>query len=137
MSLVLDASMAIAWIFDDESTETVRRIMTRVTDGGAVVPSLWRLEVANVLRIAVRRKRCNEEFASTSLGNLALLPITIDSETALHGWGATLQLARECALTLYDAAYLELALRMSVPLASCDAALLRAATRKGAAVFAG
>ncbi len=60
MSVVLDASMAIAWLFDDERTAAAYAVMRRVVAEGAVVPTLWRLEVANVLRNAVRRGRCDE-----------------------------------------------------------------------------
>ncbi len=63
MTLVLDASMTIAWLFEDEHTEAAHAVMQRVAAEGALVPTLWRLEVANVLRNAVRRKRCDEAYA--------------------------------------------------------------------------
>lgn len=130
MSLVLDASMTIAWLFDDEQTQTAHAVMRRVVAEGAIVPSLWRLEVANVLRNAVRRGRCDEAYAYRSLTRLGRLAIKSDEETDSHAWGATRTLSREENLTLYDAAYLELAVRKSAPLASCDAALLAAAARR-------
>jgi len=137
VSLVLDASITIASLFDDERTEAVDRIMERVSQSGGLTPSLWRLEVANVLNVAMRRGRCTQTFVDLSLGSLARLPIGIDTQTDLHAWGATLQLARECTLTPYDAAYLELALRARKPLASCDDELIAAATRKGVEVLSG
>ena len=130
MSVVLDASMTIAWLFDDERTAAAHAIMRRVVAQGALVPSLWRLEVANVLRNAARRGRCDEAYVDLSLERLGRLAIHSDEDTDRHAWGATLTLSREENLTLYDAAYLELAIRKAVPLASCDEALLAAASRR-------
>ncbi len=130
MSLVLDASMTVAWLFEDERTPAAHAVMRRVVREGALVPSLWRLEVANVLRNAVRRGRCDEAYADRSLSRLARLAIRSDEETDNHAWGATRTLSREENLTLYDAAYLELAVRKGAALASCDAALLAAAARR-------
>lgn len=130
MSVVLDASMAIAWLFTDEHTPAAHAVMQRVASEGALVPSLWRLEVANVLRNAVRRKRCDEPYVERSLARLGRLAIRCDDETDVHAWGVTRQLANEENLTLYDAAYLELAIRSGRPLATCDAALASAARRR-------
>ena len=130
MTLVLDASMTIAWLFEDEHTEAAHAVMRRVAVEGALVPTLWRLEVANVLRNAVRRKRCDEAYADRSIARLARLIIQSDGETDDHAWSATRILAREEDLTLYDAAYLELAIRKRAILASCDTALLNAAARR-------
>ena len=135
MSLVLDASMAIAWLFEDERTETAHAVLARVLAEGAVVPSLWRLEVANVLRNAERRGRCDTAYVDRSFSRLGRLPITVDGETDDHAWGLSMALAREHSLTLYDAAYLELALRLGRPLASSDAALAAAALRSGVTVL--
>ena len=108
MSLVLDASMTIAWLFKTERSEVPRAALRRVAREGAVVPSLWRLEVANVLRNSVRRGRCREDYATRSLGRLERLPVSVDHETDSHAWGETRRLALAHDLTLYDAAYLEL-----------------------------
>jgi predicted nucleic acid-binding protein len=131
MSVVIDASMAIAWLFDDERTAAAHAIMRRVVAQGALVPILWRLEVANVLRNAVRRGRCDEAYVDISLARLGRLAIRSDEDTDRHAWNATLTLSREEGLTLYDAAYLELAIRKNVPLASCDQPLLAASGRRG------
>jgi predicted nucleic acid-binding protein len=136
MTLVLDASMTIAWLFDDERTEAAHTVLRRVVAEGAIVPSLWRLEVANVMRNAVRRGRCNEVYVDRSLARLARLAIKRDEETDDHAWGSTRTLARNEELSLYDAAYLELAIRRRMPLASCDRALLAAAVRRKVEVFA-
>ena len=100
MSIVLDTSMTIAWLFEGERTEGALSALRRIAAQGGLVPSLWRLEVANVLRNAVRRGRCDEAFVSRALDRLARLPITIDSETDHHAWAATRDLAREEDLTL-------------------------------------
>ena len=135
MSVVVDASMAVAWLFDDERTDAAHDVMRRVAAAGAVVPSLWRLEVANMLRNAVRRGRCDEDYVDRSLERLGRLAIVTDDETDSQAWGATRALARELGLTLYDAAYLELAIRKGGVLASGDADLLAAAERRGVDVL--
>ncbi|GAC1336050.1 MAG: type II toxin-antitoxin system VapC family toxin [Beijerinckiaceae bacterium] len=135
MTLVLDASMAIAWLFEEEQTKAADDVMRRVVEKSATVPALWPLEVANALHSAMRRRRCDEAYVNRSLNRLTRLPIDIDSETNLHAWGSTMTLARERYLTIYDASYLELALRLQRPLASCDAALLRAAKACGLEVL--
>ena len=135
MTVVLDASMTIAWLFDDERTAAAHEIMMRVVAEGALVPSLWRLEVANMLRNAVRRGRCDEDFASASLSHLNRFKIRIDDESDQHAWGTTHTLSRDEGLTTYDAAYLELALRSGLPLASCDGDLISAAERRAVEVL--
>jgi predicted nucleic acid-binding protein len=130
LNLVLDASMTVAWLFENERTPAAHDVMRRVVREGALVPSLWRLEVANVLRNAVRRGRCDEAYADRSLARLGRLAIKRDEETEDRAWVETRALSREENLTLYDAAYLELAIRKSACLASCDAALLAAAGQR-------
>lgn len=127
MSLVLDASLALAWLFDDECTPAVDAVLVNVVAHGARVPELWRLEVANALQMAVRRKRIDTTFRDQALQRLAALPIAIDPDTNHHAWASTLRLADSFDLTLYDAAYLELAQRYSLPLASLDRELRAAA----------
>jgi predicted nucleic acid-binding protein len=127
VSLILDCSATLAWLYPDETTEPVRRIFDLIEDQGCSVPVLWQLEVANGLTVAVRRRRITAAFRADALNALALLPILIDSETGNYAWNATLQLADRFALTVYDAAYLELAVRRSLPLASLDTELRRAA----------
>jgi predicted nucleic acid-binding protein len=128
VSLVLDSSAALAWIYAEETTDAVRRVFEIVAEDGAVVPALWRLEVANGLTVAVRRGRINVEFRNAALADLDLLDIATDPRTDDDGWTTTLQLADRFRLTLYDAAYLELAHRRSLPLATLDEEL-RAAGR--------
>jgi predicted nucleic acid-binding protein len=126
--LVLDASVSLAWMLPGEvGVEPAKQLIDLVSDQGAIVPSHWRLEVANALLMAERRGRVTSEQVAALLNQLAALPISIDPETAARAWDASPALARRHRLSLYDAAYLELALRKDLPLASFDGALLRAA----------
>jgi predicted nucleic acid-binding protein len=131
MSLVIDASMTVAWLFSDERSAAPQAVLRRVAAEGALVPSLWRLEIANVLRNAVRRKRCDTGYATRCLQRLGRLQIIIDPETDAQAWGRTRQLSIEHDLTVYDAAYLELAVRRRRALASRDAALIKAGRKAG------
>ena len=81
MSLVLDASLTLTWYFDDETTPATEAVLDQVADKGAVVPALWRLEVANAFQSALRRRRITTLYRDESLSELALLPITIDGHT--------------------------------------------------------
>lgn len=127
MSLVLDSSVTLAWLFTEELTDPVRRVFERVTASRAWVPSLWRLEVANSLHMAARRHRISAAFRDDSLSDLALLNIGTDPDTDAFAWSDTLQLADAHGLTLYDASYLELAQRLVLPLATLDEDLRKAA----------
>lgn len=127
MSLVLDSSVTLAWLYAAESTEEIASVFERVVESGAWVPALWRLEVANVLEMGVRKGRSDTAFRDTSLADLSLLPISVDPETDRQAWGATAKLAARHRLTLYDAAYLELARRLCLPLATLDGDLRTAA----------
>src|SRR5438552_4154131 len=111
MSLVLDSSVTLAWVYSDETTASVSQVFELLSQSGAWVPQVWRLEVANVLEMGVRRKRHDGDFRDATLADLAQLPVQVDGETDNQAWGATLRLAERHQLTLYDAAYLELALR--------------------------
>lgn len=135
MSLVLDSSATLAWIFDDEQGDFSRRIFDQVAAVGAWVPSLWRLEVANGLRMGLRRGRIDIADRDAALADLAILRITIDAETDHRAWTTILQLADRFDLTAYDAAYLELAQRRALPLGSLDAALCDAARASGVPVI--
>ncbi len=131
MSLVLDCSATLAFILPDETTPEAEQILEIIVTDGAWVPSLWRLEVANSLSAAVRRKRITQAFRDQALADLALLNIRTDLETDPMAWTAMLGLADRFGLTLYDAAYLELSLRRNLRLATYDAALVEAASAMG------
>jgi predicted nucleic acid-binding protein len=127
VSLVLDASVTLAWCFDDEMTTATEAVLDHVSEAGAVAPGLWRLEVANALQAALRRKRISADFRDGSLATLARLPIAIDADADTYAWTTTLRLADRFGLTVYDATYLELAQRRSLPLATLDKPLREAA----------
>ncbi|MEW6598120.1 MAG: type II toxin-antitoxin system VapC family toxin [Pseudomonadota bacterium] len=131
MSLVLDASVALAWCFQDETSALAERALDELVVSGGVVPGLWRLEVANALKMAVRRGRMTLAQRDQALADLADLAVAVDVETDTQAWTATLTLADRFNLTLYDAAYLELAQRRNLPLASLDTALCNASQTLG------
>lgn len=135
MSLVLDSSIALAWLYSDEASAATQEVFDTVLAEQAWVPSLWRLEVANSLQVGIRRGRISREFRDASLADLALLPIAVDPETDTFAWSATLRLAERYQLTLYDAAYLELAQRLNLPLATLDQQLRAAGGILGLALL--
>ena len=131
MSLVIDSSITLAWFFEDERSAAADAVLHQVTESGAVAPSLWKLEVANGLQVAVRRKRIDATFRDASIADLRALVVTIDVQTDRQAWTTTLQLAERWRLTLYDAAYLELAQRLGMPLATLDKELRAAGSALG------
>jgi predicted nucleic acid-binding protein len=135
VSLVLDSSVALAWVYREERNDAIAAVFEQVTEAGAWVPSLWRLEVANVLEMGVRRGRIDATFRDATLADFELLPIQSDSETERHAWRSTLRLAERHRLTVYDATYLELALRRGLPLASLDRELRAAAEAENVALM--
>ena len=131
MSLVLDASLTLSWYFEDERTPAIDAVLDQVVASGAVVPSLWRMEVANGFQMAIRRNRIDRDFCDRAIRHLGLLPIVVDPETDTYVWTATLRLADRFGLTVYDAVYLELAQRRGLPLASLDKELSAAGQALG------
>ncbi len=127
MSLVLDSSATLAWIYDDEITRAIKQVFDMVTTDSAWVPIIWPLEVGNSLQTAVRKGHIKASFRDATLADLASINIKIDDETNNHAWSKTSQLAQKYNLTLYDAAYIELAQRKALPLASLDRDLRAAA----------
>jgi len=134
MMLVVDASATLAWVLDDERTTTIETVFHAVARHGALVPMHWHLEVGNATILAVRRGRLALTARSTALAGLAALGIETDQQTSAHAWSATLALADLYGLTLYDAAYLELAQRRRLPLVTLDGALAQAAEKAGVEV---
>jgi predicted nucleic acid-binding protein len=135
-AFVLDASLALAWCFSDEADPYADAIAKKFPDIEALVPTLWHLEIANVLLVGERKDRCDQADTATWTTFLATLPITVDEQTSTRAFGDILTLARTHNLSVYDAAYLELALRRRLPLASLDAPLQAAATAAGVALYA-
>jgi predicted nucleic acid-binding protein len=135
VSFVLDNSVALAWCFEDEQTPTVMDLLDRVTETGASAPLLWPLEAINGLLVAERRRRVDAAKRARLAGFLRELPIALDPDTADRVWDATARLAERFKLSAYDAAYLELAQRRRLPLASLDGNLRDAATATGLEVL--
>lgn len=133
--LVIDSSISIAWCFPDEQDDYSQTVLDALASEQAFVPALWHLEIANTLLVGERRKRSTQANTVTWLGFLASLPITVDEETRLHAFGNTISLAREHNLSAYDAAYLELAMRRGVPLATLDDKLKAAALAVGVLLY--
>ena len=139
MSVVIDASMALAWLFEREKTEEIlwangclQYLATANAD--AVVPSLWYTEVANGMLVGERRKLVTPAKASLFRANLANLPIRCDDSDVALRVDSALGLARAHQLSVYDATYLELAMRLGATLASFDIALIVAAKSVGVSV---
>ena len=126
---VLDCSITVAWLFEDESTPQTDELLDRLKDSGALVPALWRLELGNVLARAERIKRITAAQIADYLDLLDRSPIVTDTETESRAFREILTLARSEGLTTYDAAYLELAVRRRLSLATLDKELIRAAHR--------
>ena len=131
MAFVLDCSVAMAWVFADEATEATARLLDSLVGDRAYVPSLWPVEVASVLLAATRRGRIGSEEWPAICANLEALPIEIDPVSPSRAWGAALDLARRHELSAYDAMYLELAVRLQIPLATLDRKLRTAGQAAG------
>lgn len=132
---VVDASVALAWCFPDEKALYPQAVLDSLAGDRALVPSHWPLEVANSLLVGERRKRSTQADTVHWLGFLTTLPITLDDETPARAWSDILDLARRHDLSEYDAAYLELAIRRGLPLATLDRPLRAAARAVGVAAY--
>lgn len=131
MNLVLDSSITLARIFPDEWTPEVHRVFDEEVLLGAFVPDLWKIELANVLSLSVRKGRMTQVRRDDAFTDLNFLPIVVDPDTGRYTWTDTLELADRHKLTVYDATYLELALRRKLPLATLDKELRVAAQNEG------
>ena len=131
-AFVVDASMACAWVLPNQASSATEESLKRVEDGDeVVVPPLWFLEVANGLLVAQRRKTITAPERKLALERLSALAPTIDEDNPRDAFGRTSALAEQYGLSVYDAAYLELALRRNLPLGTRDRALHSAAERSG------
>lgn len=134
-AFVLDNSIVMAWSFADETSAYADAVLDSLAASRTIVPVLWPLEVANALLMGERRKRSTEAETIRWVGILKRLPIVIDDETNTRAWSDTIALARGHKLSAYDAAYLELAIRRRLPLATLDALLKAAATAIGVSLY--
>ena len=131
---VLDNSVVMAWSFEDETSPYADAVLDCLNAARAFVPALWPLEVANALLMGERRNRSTEAETLRWIGILNRLPIVIDDETNSRAWSDTVALARNHTLSAYDAAYLELAMRRGLPLATLDERLKTAGRAVGVAL---
>ena len=131
MAFVIDASIALSWCFEDEADPMADGVLSRLEDEEVVAPSIWPLEIANGLRSAERRGRIDEREVPGVVRLLTTLPIEVVPTTLDQALGDVLSMARAAGLSSYDAAYLDLALRRGLPLATGDEYLARAAEASG------
>ena len=129
MPFVIDNSVVCGWFIENQASPYSEVIAQRLQDDRAHAPGVWELELANVLRTACLKRRMNAEQAQSVLAQIATLPIDVDRQGATPA--ALLALALRFGLSSYDAAYLELALRLQLPMATTDAALREAALTSG------
>jgi predicted nucleic acid-binding protein len=135
MPMVVDASVALAWCFEDETNAQADKVLVLLREDEAVVPSIWPLEIANALRSAERRGRIDEGEMPSITRLLIALPIRVESLSLERTLSDVLPLARAAELSAYDAAYVDLALRTGYALATADDYLAQAAVAAGAALL--
>jgi predicted nucleic acid-binding protein len=134
-AFVLDCSIAMAWLFHDEATPKTEALLNRLATDTALVPAWWFIEVTNVLALAERKGRITPVQSDAFTADLSKLTIERDNEAPDRAFAHLLGLCRTHRLTSYDAIYLDLALRRSLPLATLDNDLRRTARKLGIAVL--
>lgn len=134
-SFVLDASITLAWCFKDEQTSFTQSLMKKIDEFTIFVPSIWSLEISNVLIMAERQNRIKLVDVTNFIANLECLNIKVDDTTSMRSFHDILNLAYSKKMTTYDAAYLELALRTGFPLASKDKHLCKVAKSFGVQIL--
>jgi len=132
---VLDTSVAMAWCFEDETNPYADAVLDSLIDNAALAPSIWPLEVGNVLLVAERRNRISQPDSMRFLELLSSLPIKIESFSEQRMFEAILNLARKQKISSYNASYLDLAIQTGLKLATLDQSLCKAAGRCGVALF--
>jgi predicted nucleic acid-binding protein len=133
--LAVDAAVAMSWCFPEEADGYAYAVLDALPDSTAMAPSLWPVELANALAMGERRKRITRSGVTRFLALIAALPIEIDSETSARALDYALPLARAFSLTVYDATYLDLAMREGLTLATLDVELRKAARKAGVRIF--
>lgn len=119
----------MAWCFEDEGNELADAILEKLQSSTAIVPTIWPLEVANVLLLAGKKKRITEVQSASFIDAISALPIVVDPSTSTRAMHSIFALAAQSGLTIYDAAYLELAIREKIPLITLDEGLIKAAKK--------
>jgi predicted nucleic acid-binding protein len=123
MAFILDSSVALAWLLPDETNADTDSLADRLDQATARVPQIWPLEVGNALIMARRRGRITDAELDQCIAALSALPIEVDHPAGAERLAAVLKIARRHGLTSYDAAYVELAQRCGLPLATLDSRL--------------
>jgi|SRR5215469_5591293 len=134
-AFVVDCSIAMAWLFQDESTPKTTALLNRLATETAVVPAWWSIEITNVLAMAERKGRITPSQSDAFISDLGKLGIERDNEATDRAFSHLLTLCRTHQLTSYDAIYLDLAIRRSLPLATLDNDLRRAARKLGVSLL--
>ena len=133
---VLDCSLTMSWFFPDEITEYSESIMDALLNGEAVVPHIWFYEVTNTLQVGERKKRLQRSESIGILERLQQLSIILDNTKTNTIMPELLSLAGKYKLSAYDAAYIELSLRLGLPLATCDKQMAESAIAEGIKLMA-
>jgi predicted nucleic acid-binding protein len=133
--IVIDASVALAWCFPDEASDYADSVLVGVEDQSVIVPAIWALEVANALLVGERRKRIRQPEIRRFVELVNGLSVVEDRQLFSNTVGNVLPLAREYGLSAYDAAYLDVAARRDIPLATLDSALQKACLAAGIDIF--
>jgi predicted nucleic acid-binding protein len=132
---VVDTSIVMSWCFEDEENSYAEAVLESLESAQAFVPAIWPLEVGNVLLVAERKKRLSQTAVVRFLSLLDGLPITVEQETRDRMLKEIVSLAREHGLSTYDASYLDLAMRLDLPLATQDTFLAKAAKKSKVPAF--
>jgi len=135
MVLILDAETTIAWAFEDGANAYADMVLETLAEGQAYTPSIWPLEVGHALLLAERQGRLEQAATVQFLGLLEQLPIFIEAERSERLLAEYLALARAQGLSICRAAYLHLAMRRGLPLATVDETLRQAARQVGVSLF--
>jgi len=136
-SFVIDNSIVMSWCFKDETSEYTDAVLNKLEYSTAFVPSIWPLEVGNVLLVAERNKRLRQADSIRFIALLSELPIIVEPESPDRMMNEIVSIARAYDLSTYDASYLDLAMRKGIPIATLDKGLLRAAKKSNVPVIKG
>lgn len=134
-SFILDASLAVAWCFQDEGGTYVENVLLQLEECEACVPQIWPLEVGNAVLAAERRARITRAAATHFLSTLQELPITVESVPPGIALSQTVAVAHDLGISVYDASYVQLAMQLGIPLATLDEGMRRAAMESGVEIF--
>jgi predicted nucleic acid-binding protein len=134
---VVDNSIVMSWCFKDETNEYVDTVLERLSEATVFVPSIWPLEVVNVLLVAERKKRLTKADSVRFITLLSQLPIIVEHERPERVMTDLLALARVNNLSSYDASYLDLSMRKGLPIATLDTRLIKAAKMANVPIYMG